>query len=61
MEMSKRNRGPPAVQRLNDRIAAADGLLIVTPEYNNSMPGALKNARSARAPSRTYQGNGSAG
>jgi NAD(P)H-dependent FMN reductase len=35
---------PPAVQRLKDRIAAADGLLIVTPEYNNSIPGVAKNA-----------------
>jgi chromate reductase, NAD(P)H dehydrogenase (quinone) len=34
---------PPAVQRLKDRIASADGLLIVTPEYNNSIPGVLKN------------------
>src|SRR5688572_27364177 len=35
---------PPAVQRLKDRIAEADGLLIVTPEYNASMPGVSKNA-----------------
>lgn len=35
---------PPAVERLKDRIAAADGVLIATPEYNNSMPGVLKNA-----------------
>ena len=25
-------------------IAAADGLLLVTPEYNNSIPGVFKNA-----------------
>jgi chromate reductase len=35
---------PSSVQRLKDRIAHSDGLLIVTPEYNNSMPGVLKNA-----------------
>jgi chromate reductase, NAD(P)H dehydrogenase (quinone) len=35
---------PPAVSRLKDRIAAADGLLLVTPEYNNSIPGVFKNA-----------------
>jgi NAD(P)H-dependent FMN reductase len=35
---------PHAVQQLKDRIAQADGLLLVTPEYNNSMPGTLKNA-----------------
>lgn len=34
---------PLAAQRLKDRIADADGLLIVTPEYNASMPGVLKN------------------
>ena len=35
---------PEAVTQLKDKIAAADGLLLVTPEYNNSMPGVLKNA-----------------
>jgi chromate reductase len=35
---------PLVVQRLKDRIAEADGLLIATPEYNNSIPGVLKNA-----------------
>jgi chromate reductase, NAD(P)H dehydrogenase (quinone) len=35
---------PPTVSALKDRIAAADGLLLVTPEYNNAMPGVFKNA-----------------
>lgn len=35
---------PPAVHRLKARIAEADGVLLVTPEYNNSLPGVLKNA-----------------
>jgi len=35
---------PKVVQDLKDRIAASDGLLLVTPEYNNSMPGVFKNA-----------------
>jgi chromate reductase, NAD(P)H dehydrogenase (quinone) len=35
---------PAAVQDLRDRVAAADALLIATPEYNGSMPGPLKNA-----------------
>jgi NAD(P)H-dependent FMN reductase len=35
---------PGPVVALKDAIAAADGLLIATPEYNNSMPGVLKNA-----------------
>jgi chromate reductase, NAD(P)H dehydrogenase (quinone) len=34
---------PTAVTELKDAITTADGLLIATPEYNNSMPGVLKN------------------
>lgn len=34
----------PAVARLREAIAAADGVIISTPEYNGSIPGALKNA-----------------
>jgi NAD(P)H-dependent FMN reductase len=34
---------PPAVSALKDRIVRADGLLIATPEYNNSIPGVAKN------------------
>jgi chromate reductase len=32
------------VERLRGEIAAADGLLFATPEYNSSIPGQLKNA-----------------
>ncbi len=35
---------PAAVQQFRERIAAADALLIVTPEYNFSISGVLKNA-----------------
>jgi chromate reductase, NAD(P)H dehydrogenase (quinone) len=35
---------PESVTKLKNRIAAADGFLLVTPEYNNSVPGVLKNA-----------------
>lgn len=35
---------PQAVTEIKNRIAAADGWLIVTPEYNSSIPGVLKNA-----------------
>ena len=38
-------RGIPApVARLKESIAQADGLLLVTPEYNNGIPGVFKNA-----------------
>ena len=35
---------PPSVVRFKGEIAAARGLLFVTPEYNRSLPGVLKNA-----------------
>lgn len=35
---------PAAVVALKEAIAGAAGLLIATPEYNNSIPGVLKNA-----------------
>ena len=35
---------PASVQTLADQIAAADAVIISTPEYNKNMSGALKNA-----------------
>jgi len=35
---------PAAVSQLKQAIVAADGVLLATPEYNNSLPGVLKNA-----------------
>jgi chromate reductase len=35
---------PPQVAELKRRVAEADGVLIVSPEYNHSVPGVLQNA-----------------
>jgi chromate reductase len=54
-----RQQGFPApVEDLRARIKAADGLLIVTPEYNYSMPGVLKNAIdwASRPPEQPFDG-----
>jgi len=49
---------PPPVEDLRARIKAADGLLIVTPEYNYSIPGVLKNAIdwASRPPEQPFDG-----
>ena len=49
---------PPAVVDLRARIAAADALLIATPEYNYSIPGVLKNAVdwASRPPDQPFEG-----
>jgi len=35
---------PPAIVAMADAVRAADGVVIVSPEYNYSVPGGLKNA-----------------
>ena len=35
---------PAAVQALKAEVQAADGVVLATPEYNNGVPGSLKNA-----------------
>lgn len=39
-----RDAGRPALRALRDSVAGADALLFATPEYNQSLPGVLKNA-----------------
>ncbi len=34
---------PETVQALKEKVVACDGLLLVTPEYNNGIPGVFKN------------------
>ena len=49
---------PYGVVKLKERIAAADSLLIATPEYNWSIPGTFKNAIdwASRPPSNPFRG-----
>lgn len=35
---------PPEATALKDALASSDAVLFITPEYNRSIPGALKNA-----------------
>ncbi|AOO84900.1 NADPH-dependent FMN reductase [Bosea vaviloviae] len=49
---------PPPAQRLREQLSAADAILFVTPEYNYSIPGVLKNAIdwASRPPSQPFDG-----
>jgi chromate reductase, NAD(P)H dehydrogenase (quinone) len=49
---------PEPVRRFRERIKAADALLIITPEYNYSMPGVIKNAIdwASRPPEQPFAG-----
>lgn len=49
---------PPAVSAMGEAIRAADGVIIVSPEYNYSIPGGLKNAIDwlSRLPEQPFKG-----
>ena len=50
----------PEVQRLKSELRACDAVLFVTPEYNRSIPGVLKNAHRPRVAARTARARGPA-
>jgi chromate reductase, NAD(P)H dehydrogenase (quinone) len=43
-DLEETDETPDAVADLRERMRAADAVLVATPEYNSSIPGALKNA-----------------
>ena len=49
---------PPVVTAMADAIRAADGVILVTPEYNHTIPGVLKNAIDwiSRLPNQPFAG-----
>ena len=42
-DLEQREGLPPAVLELKAKIMASDGVMLVTPEYNNGIPGVFKN------------------
>ena len=42
-DVEKEEGIPPGAERLRERLTAAEAFIIVSPEYNASMPGGLKN------------------
>lgn len=57
-DLEARDGLPDGAKRFRERIAAADALLVATPEYNNSIPGGLKNAVdwASRPPDQPFKG-----
>ena len=57
-DVEARDGIPEAARRLREQIAACSGLVIATPEYNNSVPGVLKNAIdwASRPPQQPFRG-----
>jgi chromate reductase len=53
---------PPIVITTAEAIRKADGVILVTPEYNHSIPGVLKNAIDwiSRLPNQPFAGTGRA-
>jgi NAD(P)H-dependent FMN reductase len=43
-DIEERDGLPAAVTALKEQVVASDGVLLVTPEYNNGIPGVFKNA-----------------
>ncbi len=44
LDIPSSNERPPPVQQFRDKLTKAKALVIVSPEYNYSIPGGLKNA-----------------
>ena len=44
LDLPTANQRPPIVQQFREVLATADGFVFVSPEYNYSIPGGLKNA-----------------
>jgi chromate reductase, NAD(P)H dehydrogenase (quinone) len=44
LDIPTANQRPPIVQQFREVLATADGFVFVSPEYNYSIPGGLKNA-----------------
>jgi chromate reductase len=57
-DLEEKDGVSPGARTLKDRIAAAQGILLATPEYNHSIPGPLKNAIdwASRPPDNPFRG-----